>query len=82
MPPFVGAFFRPGDRTRHRTCRHVGQAILPAAAFQAAFSGHARAFVRVKRRLEIRRQPRLAATNLALHEPYLFDVSVQYRVWT
>jgi len=36
----------------NRFTMDVGQAILPAAAFQAALSGHARAFVLGERRLK------------------------------
>src|ERR1017187_7929757 len=44
-----------------RLCRFAGQAILPAAAFQAAFSGPASVFDHRRAPAESRRQPGLAA---------------------
>src|SRR5580700_12185936 len=45
----------PATRASTFSANFVGQAILPAAAFQAAFSDHARVLARGQRRLKARR---------------------------
>ena len=54
-PPFLGAFFLRTSRVSHLLCpspQIVGQAFLPAAAFQAALSGDEPVRARGKRRLK------------------------------
>src|ERR1035441_8229916 len=60
LPPNATYFFR-----RRCSAFVVGRAILPAAAFQAAFSGRERAFAR-QRPAESRLQPGLAAPQFGL----------------